>query len=159
MGRIIKEFIAEACGARATRTGKIDGGADRTVLKPDVAEELRLDTRTAQPHSVWTASGQEVMGHIFRVRLTVDQRTAEVDAFVPVGAVSTSGELESVQPRNLIGTDFLQASQAKCDYSKPHEEVFSGVPQRDEIGGGWIDFDPPKHLPRRGTGPCKKRRR
>ncbi|MBI5487106.1 MAG: aspartyl protease family protein [Deltaproteobacteria bacterium] len=158
MGRIIKEFTAEACNERVEATGKIDNGADRTVLQPELATALGFDRSRAKPLHGRTASGQQMFGHAFRVKLTVDKRTAEVEAFVPAVAISAKGEVEAVDTRNLIGTDFLQGSGASLDYSKPHDQVFSGMPEF-EIGGGWIDFDPPTHTPRRGTGPCRKRRR
>jgi hypothetical protein len=102
-----------------TFTATIDSGADRTVLNLDTGCALGLDTSKAPVEVMKVPGGVELVGyHLDDVRLTHRNRTATLGkVFVAVKTVY-QGKTEDV-PRNdeqLIGHDFLQATEAVLDY-------------------------------------------
>jgi hypothetical protein len=126
MGRITKPFSAKTRVGKVSGEARIDTGADRTLIAYPLACQLGLDTATAPGSVMSSASGQRMIGFSLDTYIQVDARKARVRAFVPMFTIGEKNKMRKLPPRNLIGHDFLQKSGGKLDYSKPHEEVFSG---------------------------------
>jgi len=138
MGIVKKEFSAQTVGEPRTGEAVVDSGAAFTTLRFDLACHLGLDTKTAARMSARSASGQLLVGYRMAVCIRVDAREACVAAFVPTARRTDRGDESFQVARNLIGADFLQASHAKLDYDKPHDETFSGI----DLPSGLYDFGP-----------------
>lgn len=133
MGKLMREFLAFHSGAAKTATGRIDTGADRTVLQLRLARRLGFDPEGRRPTEVMiVANGERTRGYQMPVCLTIGKRSACVNAFVPE---------KEVDIPNLIGSDFLQQSHASLDYSKPDDQAFDGLDGTFRVGGGSIRFE------------------
>jgi len=123
MGRIYKRFRIKTAAGSASGIGKIDNGADRTLIRFETACRLGLDPMTAKTVTM-RAAGSRLYGFLFPVEMKVGDRTAKVEAFV--ARFTRSGKhLRAVHPPNLIGADFMQSAKVQLDYRKPHRRVFS----------------------------------
>lgn len=127
MGRIFKKFTASFGDKTVSDTAQIDSGSDVSILRPELAQRLKID-----PENITLSVGkgigeQHVMGIELPVRIAIDSSAATVTAFVPVATIGDDNKVKDIHTeRNLIGADFLQATGAKLDYSRPHNLVFSG---------------------------------
>lgn len=122
MGKIIKSFTATTATGKIRREGKIDTGADRTIIPFRDACLLGLDTTAAPIRAMGTATGR-MSGFLIPARVQIGKRVGTVQIFVPV--FDDRGAPIS-RKHSLVGHDFLQATKAMLDYSKPHEQVLSG---------------------------------
>ena len=143
MGRIVKDFSIETGGGSGSDRGLVDSGASCTTLKSSLARSLGFDPKSAgKTAAAESASDDTLVGYWLPVCLKVDKREACVKAFVPIGKMKGDGSEEPFEiDENLIGADFLQASRAMLDYSKPDDRAFSGLSKRlPKLGGGLLRF-------------------
>ncbi len=156
MGRIIRRFLAFTELGKADADGQIDSGADRTVLQRSVAEDLGFSAHGKKPtDTMIVANDEKICGYTLPVCLRIGERSALVDAFVPEARLDGP---------SLIGADFLQASGAMLDYSKPDDEAFSGrrsPPREFHVGGGMLEFrklTPEERAALKPSDPCRRKK-
>lgn len=155
MGRIIKRFSAKTSKGAVKGSAKIDSGADSTILRFDAACELGLDTKNDKIGAMRAADGGRLTGFYIPIKLRIDARQAEIEAFVPV-FVNSQEMLEKDQ-KHLVGADFLQEAKVILDYSKPHKNVFGSPGFRPDWQPTKITPEEIKLLRRRAK--CRKRSR
>lgn len=131
MGKLTKLFKAKTTKGSANGRGKIDTGADVTILRWDIACALGLDISKAPLAAMGTATGR-MTGFNLPIELSIGNKKGKLTAFVPMFKVD-GDKMERIQvTNNLIGHDFLQEAKVKLDYNKPHNEVLGVVSWPEE---------------------------
>jgi hypothetical protein len=106
----------------------------------------------------------------FRVPATVriGDSAADLNLAVPVGTLDPSGRFVAFeQRRNLIGHDFLQATGAKLDFSRPHSHAFVEVDdvellritaEEDRALRAWARLNLRRAARKMGSGGARRKR-
>lgn len=120
MGRIYKQFTVENLLTRGTASAeaKVDSGADVTVVRRDVGEQIGVDIQTALPIAIGGVGGR-VLAFEVPAKVTVGRSSAQLRVAVPIGRYDAKArKITPVQQKeNLLGHDFLRATRAKLDFS------------------------------------------
>lgn len=129
MGRIYKRFTVEntRTNGKASAEAMIDSGADITLVRRDLGEQIGVDIDTDQPIAI-SGIGGRVLGFEVPAKITVGRTSAPLRVAVPIGRYDArTRKITAVdQKENLIGHDFLQATRSKIDFSRPIEDAFVG---------------------------------
>ena len=135
-------FSASTAGGRPfVATARIATGSERTVLRLDLAKLLALSWYPVSSLTMTMPDGGRVPCYEMPIILTVQGHSVAVIAAVPDDSTSTP------TPRNLIGDDFLRATQAKLDCATGRLTFgIPPTPKRREfhVGGGLWTFGPKK---------------
>jgi hypothetical protein len=127
MGRIVKPFTVTYGNTSVSDSAQIDTGADMSILKRELAKQLEISESDVTLSLGEGVGKGGIFGIEIPVKIRVEDSEAAVTAFVPLAEISEDNKAKDMDAKNnLIGVDFLQATGAKLDYSKPHKSVFSG---------------------------------
>lgn len=150
---VIRRFtMATDDDKQASADGRIDTGADRTTVDPDVVCRLDAVKQTLGRIEAQLPGGAILVGFEFPVTVRVQHRTARIRAFAPLYYETTVEDKETGdalvrrtsarQEGNLLGEDFMRAASGKLDYGKPGREFSGALP-----GLGPLTFVPatPEH--------------
>lgn len=111
------------------RNGKIDSGADYTVIGWSDGCRLGLDPATAQTAAIGGIGQARLAGFLLPTTITVQKHSADIVVFVSYHRIigRSSPALKPIRGKTpvLIGHDFLQAVGAVLDF-KQHRIVLSG---------------------------------
>lgn len=135
---VVRRFVATTPTGEARDDGRIDTGADMTVLSTDVACRLNAsDHVDADSVDAEIPGGLVITGFQYPATIRVGHLTGRVRPYLPVSVVRPNGNREPLQQnRNLIGEDFMRDAKAKLDYGKRGTEL-----------SGLLDIDPSKFRP------------
>ncbi len=118
MVRIYKQITVEnlRTQGKATTKAKIDSGADVTLVRRDVGEQIGLDLENDLPIAIGGVGGR-VLAFEVPAKVTVGRSSARLKVAVPIGRYDAkTQQIRTVQQKeNLLGHDFLQATRAKID--------------------------------------------
>ncbi|MFA6094224.1 MAG: aspartyl protease family protein [Elusimicrobiota bacterium] len=137
MGRLVVPVVL-VYGEKSVRTeAKVDTGADQTLITISDAERLGIDVCKGELQTVGGLGGGKVAGRVFDIEIWAAERRAVVRILVPTHRMVSSTDRQTgketvtfvaaTRTQNLLGHDFLQDAKSKIDYSKPHNEVLSGM--------------------------------
>ncbi len=127
MGRINKSFTVRAGGVQVRSVGKVDSGADVSLVRLDIGRRLGIDPATSDVIAVGGIGNQRTVGFSLPATIEIDGSEAKLDLAVPVGTVDARGHLTTFeQKNNLIGHDFLQATGARLDFSEGRGRFVAG---------------------------------
>jgi hypothetical protein len=137
MGRIYKQITVEnlRTQGKATTKAKIDSGADVTLVRRDVGEQIGLDLENDMPIAIGGVGGR-VLAFEVPTKITVGRSSARLKVAVPIGRYdSKTQQIRTVkQKENLLGHDFLQATKAKIDFSRGDDDAFvEGETRADDV--------------------------
>jgi len=127
MGRILKKFTIENVHGKSTDIGKIDSGADVTLVRLDIGRKLGVDPAIAEKLIAIGGIGQQrLIGIEVPAQVRVGRASATLTVVVPIGRYDAkTKKIKAVsQQHNLIGHDFLQATKSKIDFSRPIDDAF-----------------------------------
>ncbi len=125
MGRIHKRFTVRNEHGQASAVGKVDTGADVTLVRLDIGRRLGADTLTSKGVTIGGIGGQRVVGLEVPATVKIGASEAQLALAVPVGVVDNHGNFTPrAQKINLIGHDFLQATGAALDFSRSGAQAF-----------------------------------
>lgn len=136
MGRIYKSFMVETPRGKAKSEAKIDSGADITLVRRDVGKKIGVDVDNGGEPIVIGGLGGRVLGFEVPAKVTIGQASAQLKVVVPFGRydAETDKIVPVSQKENLIGHDFLQATRAKIDFSRHHDDAFvDGETRVDDV--------------------------
>src|SRR5207249_11502875 len=120
---------------KAKAKAKIDSGADVTLVRRDVGEQIGLDLENDMPIAIGGVGGR-VLGFEVPAKVTVGRSSAQLKVAVPIGRYDAkTRQIRTVkQDENLLGHDFLQATGAKIDFSRGHDDAFvEGESRVDDV--------------------------
>jgi hypothetical protein len=137
MGRIYKRFTVENPRTRgkARAMAKIDSGADVTLVRREVGEQIGVDIDNDEPIAIGGIGGR-VLGFEVPAKVTIGRSSARLKVAVPIGRYDAkTRKITAVdQKENLIGHDFLQATQAKIDFTREIDDAFvEGETRVDDV--------------------------
>ena len=137
MGRIYKQITVEnlRTQGKATAKAKVDSGADMTLVRRDVGEQMGLDLEYDLPIAIGGVGGR-VLGFQVPAKVTVGRSSAKLKVAVPIGRYDKkTQQIRTVsQKENLLGHDFLQKTKAKIDFSRVSDDAFvEGDTRADDV--------------------------